>query len=226
LFRSTSSYHSTEPSSHITNDFISDIYHDEDDETISDVVTINPYTHSPPSQRLINSSSSSSTTSSTTSSAATVLLSNKTRSNSSNTTKTPTIPNGNLNKNNKSVSQLPKRAATTTPITNNSRLKQPSKVNHSPSKLKPPSSTTVKPIKPMIANSTSATVVTTTSSIRKPTGITNQSSTMTNNSINKTSQQQVRVHKKKEEAILETNEKKYPYNFVSFIISVVIVSIT
>jgi hypothetical protein len=65
----------------------------------------------------------------------------------------------------------------------------------------------------MIANSsTSTAVVTTTSPMRKPTGITNQSSTMTNNSINKTSQQQVRVYKK---AILETNERIS--NTISFI---------
>jgi hypothetical protein len=49
----------------------------------------------------------------------------------------------------------------------------------------------------MIVNSTSAGATTTTmsaSSLRKPTGITNQSSTMTNNVSNKTTQQQVRVH--------------------------------
>jgi len=192
------SYHSVEPLSHITNDFLPTVYHDEDDETISDVVTINPYTHSPPSHRLNSSSSSSSTISS----ASTVLLSsstNTTRPISSSVIKTPPTTNGNLNKNNnKSISQLPKRTTTTT-ITNVSRLKQPSKIVSPLSKLKPPSSMTSKPIKSMIGNGTSAaiattTMTTTTSSMRKPTGITNQSSPMANNFVNKTTQQPVRVH--------------------------------
>ncbi|CAF1341688.1 unnamed protein product [Adineta ricciae] len=182
-------YHSIEPSSaaHISNNFISSIYRTEENETINDVVTINPHTHSPPSHRLISSSSSSSTVSS----ASTVLISQKTTSVNSN------APNGNLTKNNnKSVSQLPKRTLSNTPnttITNASRLKQPLKNVPTSSKLKPPSSTIKKPLKPTIASHMSSVTPSTmaTSSIRKPTGITNQSSTLPNNVVNRTIQQQV-----------------------------------
>jgi len=185
------SYHSVEPPVHITNDFISYNYHDEDDETIRDVVTVNPHTHSPPSQRLISSSSSSSTASS----ASTVLLSHNNVPTTSNITKKPPNTNGNLTKtNNKTVSQLPKRTITT-PTINASRLKQPSKIVPSSSKLKPPSSTITKPVKSMIANSTPSATITTmpASSMRKATGIPTQSSTMANNAVNKTTQQHVRL---------------------------------
>jgi hypothetical protein len=169
--------------SHITNDFISN------DEIINGVVTINPHTHSPP-HRLISSSSTSSN--STASSASTVLLSNNNNTLhpvSSNVAKTPSTTNNNLTKNNnKTISQLPKRTITT--VTNVSRLKQPSKVVPSTSKLKPPSLTISKPIKSMIANGTGATTTMTMTSMRKPTGITNQSSPMTNCIVNKP----VRVH--------------------------------
>jgi hypothetical protein len=189
------SYHSVEPPVHITNDLISYNYHDEDDETIRGVVTVNPHTHSPPSQRLTSSSSSSSTASS----ASTVLLSHNnvpTLPTTSNITKKPPNTNGNLTKtNNKTVSQLPKRTITT-PTINVSRLKQPSKIVPSSSKLKPPSSTITKPVKSMIANSTPSATITTmpASSMRKATGITTQSSTMANNAVNKTTQQHVRLY--------------------------------
>lgn len=189
-----------------TTNFISAINHEKLDETINDIVTANPYTHSPPSQRLISSSSSSSTTSS---SAATVLLSNhtnQTRPNSSDLTKT----NGNStkinnnNNNNKIHSQLPKPTITS-PVTttNNCRIKQPTKVNTNLSRLKPPStsisSTNSKPMKSTVTNGSTSTSTTTTTTmtsalpLRKATGVTNQSSTMTNNSLNKNTQQQVRA---------------------------------
>ena len=191
LFFRSSSYHSIEPSSvtHVSNNFISSIYRTEENETINDVVTINPHTHSPPSHRLISSSSSSSTASS----ASTVLISQKTTSVNSNAL------NGNLAKNNnKPVSQLPKRTLSnnlSTTITNASRLKQPLKNVPTSSKLKPPSSTIKKPSKATITSHTSSVTPSTmaASSIRKPTGITNQSSTLPNNVVNRTTPQQVRL---------------------------------
>ncbi|UJR38330.1 hypothetical protein I4U23_031000 [Adineta vaga] len=183
-------YHSLEPLLHVPNNFISSTYHAEDQETTNDVVTINPHTYSPPSHRLNSSSSSSSTVSS----ASTVLLSQNTISILPISTQTT---NGNLTKNNnKSVSQLPKRTisntATATTTITTSRLKQPTKNVASSSKLKPPSSTISKPLKSMFTNNSSSVTPSpmATSSIRKPTGITNHSSTLSNNVVNKTTQHQ------------------------------------
>ncbi|CAF4652958.1 unnamed protein product [Rotaria sp. Silwood1] len=184
------------PLSHVTNNFISDSYLDKDNQTTNDVVTINPHTYSPSSYCLVSSSSSSSSSTSSPSSASTVLLSSHSKVTtppiSSSVTKTSTSTNSNLTKTiNKSISQLPKRTTITPTTSNVSRLKQPTKIVSSPSKLKPPSSTTTKPIKSMIVNSTSAPTTTiNTSSIRKSTGITNQSSSMANNIVNKTTQEQ------------------------------------
>ncbi|CAF4038614.1 unnamed protein product [Rotaria sp. Silwood2] len=197
-------YHSVKPLSHIINDFISDSHHDKDNPTTNDIVTINPHTYSPSSYCLVSSSSSSSSSSTTSSSsntvssASTVLLSSSSKITplpaSSSVIKTPTSTNNNLTKvNNKPISQLPKRTTTSTTITtpNVSRLKPPSKIVPSTSKLRPPSSTITKPIKSMIVNSTSAPTTTiNTSSMRKSTGITNQSSSMANNIVNKTTQEQ------------------------------------
>ncbi|CAF3673835.1 unnamed protein product [Rotaria sp. Silwood1] len=189
-------YHSVKPLSHVTNNFISDSYLDKDNQTTNDVVTINPHTYSPSSYCLVSSSSSSSSSTSSPSSASTVLLSSHSKVTtppiSSSVTKTSTSTNSNLTKTiNKSISQLPKRTTITPTTSNVSRLKQPTKIVSSPSKLKPPSSTTTKPIKSMIVNSTSAPTTTiNTSSIRKSTGITNQSSSMANNIVNKTTQEQ------------------------------------
>ena len=167
----------------------------------TDIVTINPDISSPSSHRLTSSSSSPSPSSGTASSASTVLLtSNKITSISTcpNVAKTSSNTNenhikNNNNNNNKSISQLPKP---TTTNTNVSRLKQPSKIVSLTNKLIPSTSSTItKPTKSMIVNSASTGITTmTTSAIRKPTGISNQSFPMTNNIVNKTTQEQVRIH--------------------------------
>ena len=139
-------------------------------------MTFNPHTQSPSlSPRLISSSSSSSTNSST----STVLL-------KSNVNTPPTIESKTSSLVQAKTSQLPKRTA----IKNVSRLKAPSttptKIPSSTSQVKTPSLIGTKSIKPMLTNNTTTT-------LRKPIAITNQSSTMTNSSIvNKTTPQQVR----------------------------------
>ena len=146
-------------------------------------MTLNPHTQSPSlSPRLISSSSSSSTNSST----STVLLKSNVNTPPPPPPPPPPIESKTLSLVPAKTSQLPKRTA----IKNVSRLKAPSttptKIPSSTSQVKTPSLIGTKSIKPMLTNNTTTT-------LRKPIAITNQSSTMTNSSIvNKTTPQQVR----------------------------------
>ena len=158
-----------------------------DDESISDVVTINPHTHSPPLSSSSHRQISSSSTSSSTSSASTVLLGNKNRTppNAPSTISQPSTNGHSVKNETKPISQLPKRLPA---AANVSRLKQPTKSIPTTSKLKAPSTTITKSIKPMITNNSAVP----TTSVRKPAGVANHSSTLTNNMINRSTHQQVR----------------------------------